>query len=97
MVGKERAPRPFDRVFGGDDRAHPGKFFRFARVDMADTRVRVGAAQNLSHEHSGEVNVSDVLRVAGDLVETFDPLNAFADDGKIFCFRHDCYSRWLFF
>jgi len=50
---------------------------------MADTRVRVGATENLSDKHSGKVNVSDVLRVAGNLVETFDPLNAFAYDGKL--------------
>jgi hypothetical protein len=60
---------------------------------MADTRVRVGATQNLSDKHSGKVNVSDVLRVAGDFVETFDPLNTLSDDGKIFCFRHIQYSR----
>ena len=90
LVGEERAPRSFDRVFGGDDGAHAGKFFRFARIDMADARVRVGAAQNFSDQHAGKINVGDVLRVAGDFVEAFDPLNAFADDGKFFCFSHNC-------
>ena len=85
LIGEERAPRPLDRVFGGDDRAHAGKFFGFARVDVADPRVGKRAAQNFADQHAGKINVGDVLGVAGDLVEAFDPLNAFADDGKFFC------------
>ena len=50
----------------------------------------IGAAQNFADQHAGKINVGDVLRVAGDFVEAFDPLNPFADDGKIFCFSHNC-------
>ena len=62
----------------------PRKFFRFARIDMADARVRIGAAQNFADQHAGKINVGDVLRVAGDFVEAFDPLNALCRRRKIF-------------
>ncbi len=62
----------------------PRKLFGFARIDVADARVGKRAAQNFADQHAGKINVGDVLGVAGDLVEAFDPLNTFADDGK-FC------------
>ena len=95
LVGKECAPGPLDRVFGGDDGAHAGKFFRLAGVDVANARVRVGAAQNFADQHAGQINIGDEFGVAGDFVEALDALDALADDGKFFCFGHDCCS--LFF
>ena len=88
LIGEERAPRPLDRVLGGDDRAHAGKFFGFARIDVADPSMGKRAAQNFADQHAGKINVGDVLGVAGDLIEALDPLNAFADDGKLLWVCH---------
>ena len=88
LIGEERAPGPLDGVFGGDDGAHAAKFFGFARIDMADPRVRIGASQNFPDQHAGKINIGDELRFAGDFVEAFDPLDPLADDGKFFCFCH---------
>jgi hypothetical protein len=47
------------------------------------------AAQDFAGQHSGQIDIRDKFRVAGDFVETFDPLHAPADDGEFFCLCHD--------
>src|SRR3990170_8609405 len=54
--------------------------------------MRKRAAKDFTDQHVGEINVRDELRIAGDFVEPFDSLNALADDGELFCFRHNQYS-----
>ena len=75
------------KVHGGVYNA--GKPFRFAGVDVSDARVRIGAAQNLSHQHAGQINIGDIFGIAGYFVKTFDALDALADNGIIFSFGHD--------
>ena len=44
LIGEESSPGTFDGVFRSDHRAHARKLCRFARIDMANLHVRVGAS-----------------------------------------------------
>src|SRR5262249_10296091 len=92
LIGEERAPRLFDRVFGGDNAADAAELLRLARVDAADARVREGTAQNLSVQHSRQDDVGDIARFAGRFLISFDALHASADDGKTLL-GHVTFSR----
>ena len=53
---------------------------RRARVDRADVRVRVGAAEDGDVHHPGQLDVVEVAALAGDELGVFDPLDRGAED-----------------
>jgi len=92
LIREKRSPGALDRVLRGHDGAHAGKLLGFADVDVADARVREGAAENFADEHARQINIGDELGIAGDLLEPLDALDPLPDDGEFFCFGHECFS-----
>ena len=57
-----------------------GHLFGLARVYGQDARMGVGAAQDLSVQHAGQVDIAGVNGLACDLVDTVVTNRSSADD-----------------
>jgi hypothetical protein len=68
-------------IVAGDDRAHAGQRAGRAQVIAADAGVRVRALQDRAVQHSGAMQVGDVLRAAAELVVAFELRDTEADRG----------------
>ena len=58
----------------------PGIAFAADRVDRADVGVRVRAAQDGHVGHRRQLDVVEIVAVAGDEARVLDPLDRFAED-----------------
>ncbi len=87
-VRTEGAPFAFRRVGAGCDCFHAGHGRGGAGIDREDASVRVRAPQHRRVQHSGKMQVGDVLRRASDLRNGVGARNVLADDEEAAGGRH---------
>ena len=62
--------------------AHAGKMLRGGQIDVANPRVRPGAAQDRAVEHAGQFDIVGVVRGTGRLQGSIDARGGLANDGQ---------------
>ena len=68
----------FRPIGSGDDRLHTFQRFRLRGIDLDDTRMGVGAAQNRAIQHARQAEIRTIRGAARHLIHAVGPGRPFA-------------------